>query len=57
MQVADGSLDLRAVRERAERGAVISALARADGNIAKASELLGVTRPTPYDLMHGLAIQ
>ncbi|CAN5728174.1 PEP-CTERM-box response regulator transcription factor [soil metagenome] len=50
-------LDLRTVRERAERGAVVAALARADGNIAKASEILGVSRPTLYDLMHRLTIK
>jgi two-component system NtrC family response regulator len=50
-------LDLRAVREKAERGAVIAALARANGNIVKASEILGVTRPTLYDLMRRLSIQ
>ena len=53
----DPVLDLRAVRDQAERGAVVMALARANGNIAKASELLGVTRPTLYDLMRRLAIQ
>ena len=50
-------LDLRGVREHAERAAVVSALVRADGNIAKASEVLGVSRPTLYDLMHRLAIK
>jgi two-component system NtrC family response regulator len=50
-------LDLRAVREAAERQAIISALARTNSNIAKASELLGVSRPTLYDLMHKLAIK
>ena len=56
---ADGepSLELRSVREKAERGAVIAALARANGNIVKASEILGVTRPTLYDLMRRLSIQ
>jgi two-component system NtrC family response regulator len=35
---------------------MVQALARADGNIVKAAELLGVSRPTLYDLMshHGL---
>ncbi|MDT7837691.1 PEP-CTERM-box response regulator transcription factor [Aquabacterium sp. OR-4] len=51
-----GDLDLRRVREAAERQAVLAALARTDSNIAKASELLGVSRPTLYDLMHRLAI-
>ncbi len=54
---ATSSLDLRSVREKAERIAVVSALARANGNIAKASELLGISRPTLYDLMHRLAIK
>ena len=50
-------LDLRSARESAERAAVVAALARANGNIAKASEILGVSRPTLYDLMHRLAIK
>jgi transcriptional regulator of acetoin/glycerol metabolism len=35
---------------------MVKALARAGGNIFKASELLGVSRPTLYDLMnhHGI---
>ncbi len=56
-QAGDATLDLRTVRERAERSAVIGALARTDGNIVKASELLGVSRPTLYDLMHRLSIK
>ena len=52
----DASLDLRTVREKAERSAVVKALARANGNIVKASEILGVTRPTLYDLMSRLMI-
>ena len=50
-------LNLRAIREAAERGAVVTALARANGSIVKASEILGVTRPTLYDLMNRLAIR
>ena len=57
-EVAEGEeLDLRVVRERAERRAVVAALARSDGNIARASELLGVSRPTLYDLMARLQIK
>jgi two-component system, NtrC family, response regulator len=50
-------LDLRTVREAAERKAIVAALARTNGNIVKASEVLGVSRPTLYDLMHRLAIK
>jgi two-component system NtrC family response regulator len=50
-------LDLRTVREAAERQAIVAALARANGNIVKASELLGVSRPTLYDLMKKLSIK
>jgi len=51
------SLDLRTVRDRAERQAVVAALARSDGNIARAAEILGVSRPTLYDLMNRLQIK
>ena len=50
-------LDLRAVREAAERQAIVTALARANGSIVKASEILGVSRPTLYDLIKRLAIK
>ena len=50
------SINLRQVRDNAEYNAVIKALARVDGNIAKAAELLGVSRPTLYDLMNRHAI-
>lgn len=51
------SLDLRTVRERAERQAVVAALARTDGNVARTAEILGVSRPTLYDLMNRLQIK
>jgi two-component system NtrC family response regulator len=54
---AASDLDLRKVREAAERQAILAALARTNSNIVKASELLGVSRPTLYDLMHRLAIK
>ena len=50
-------LDLRTVREAAERQAIVAALARTNGNIVKASEMLGISRPTLYDLMRKLSIK
>ena len=44
-------LNLRQVREEAERRAVLRALARTNGNIVKAAAALGVSRPSLYDLM------
>ncbi len=48
--------NLRQVRDEAEYRAIVRALARVEGNIVKASELLGVSRPTLYDLLerHGI---
>jgi len=45
------SLNLRIVRQHAETQAIRQALTRAAGNISRSAELLGVTRPTLYDLM------
>jgi two-component system NtrC family response regulator len=43
--------NLKEVRSRAERQAIFQALAITDGNISRSAELLGVSRPTFYDLM------
>ena len=51
------SLDLRTARDAAEKKTIIAALGRVDGNIVKAAELLGVSRPTLYDLMHRLGLK
>ncbi|OZY87715.1 PEP-CTERM-box response regulator transcription factor [Cellvibrio mixtus] len=45
------SLNLRHVRQEAERGAILRALSMTDNNISAAAKLLGITRPTFYDLI------
>lgn len=51
------TLDLRTVRDEAEKRAVITALSRMNGNVVKAAEILGVSRPTLYDLMHRFGLK
>jgi two-component system NtrC family response regulator len=46
------SLNLREVRQRAESKAIRIALMKNFGNISRAAEQLGVTRPTLYDLLN-----
>ena len=46
------SLNLREVRQVAETKAIRVALTKSYGNISKAAELLGITRPTLYDLLN-----
>lgn len=50
-------IDLRRVRDEAERRAIVTALGRANGNLMRASEILGISRPTLYDLMHRLGLK
>ena len=44
-------LNLVQAREEAERREIPRALSRAEGNVSQAAKLLGVSRPTLYDLM------
>ncbi|MCW8885806.1 MAG: PEP-CTERM-box response regulator transcription factor [Motiliproteus sp.] len=44
--------NLKEAREKMERSLILRAISQAESNITKASELLGVTRPTLYSLMN-----
>ncbi len=49
--------NLRQVREEAEKQAVLKVMARVDGNIARAADLLGISRPTLYDLLNRFGLR
>ncbi len=44
-------LNLKAAREQADRRVIRHALARSEGNISSTAKLLGISRPTLYDLL------
>lgn len=54
--VENMNFNLRELREKVERQAIVRALSHVDGKVAPAAELLGVSRPTLYDLIKKLHI-
>jgi two-component system, NtrC family, response regulator len=50
-------LNLRQVRDEAEKNAVLRALGRVNGNLSKAADLLGVSRPTLYEIIHRFGLK
>ncbi|MEO1730233.1 MAG: PEP-CTERM-box response regulator transcription factor [Pseudomonadota bacterium] len=44
-------LNLKAAREQSDRRVIRHALARSEGNISSTAKLLGISRPTLYDLL------
>ncbi|HEY0043336.1 MAG TPA: PEP-CTERM-box response regulator transcription factor [Allosphingosinicella sp.] len=50
-------VNLKAAREAADRRAIRQALARAENNISSAAKLLGISRPTLYDLLKQYGLQ
>ena len=51
------ALNLRAARESADRRAIRLALSRTENNISGAAKLLGISRPTLYDLIKQYQLQ
>ena len=50
-------INLKAAREVTDRRVITRALARAEGNISGTARLLGISRPTLYDLMKSYDLQ
>ncbi len=53
----ESHLNLRSAREAADRVAIRRAMTQSEGNISLASKLLGISRPTLYDLLKQYRIQ
>jgi two-component system NtrC family response regulator len=51
------AVNLKAAREEADRRAIRKALAQTDNNISGAAKLLGISRPTLYDLLKQYGLQ
>ena len=45
------ALNIKSARERADRTVIRHALARSEGNISSTAKMLGISRPTLYDLL------
>jgi len=56
-EVTEQPFNLREVREKAESRAILHALSLTDNNVSRTAEMLGVTRPTLYNLMRKYAIK
>ena len=54
---ADITLNIKAAREQADRRLIRQALARSEGNISNTAKLLGISRPTLYDLLKQYDLQ
>jgi len=50
-EVSLNALNLKSAREQTDRKVIRHALARSEGNISSTAKLLGVSRPTLYDLL------
>ena len=54
---ASDVLNLKAAREQSDRKIIRHALARTEGNISGTARMLGISRPTLYDLLKQYDLQ
>jgi two-component system NtrC family response regulator len=53
----DADFSLRYMREQAERQAILRALSHSAGKVSAAADLLGISRPTMYDMIRKLNLK
>ncbi|HEX9807011.1 MAG TPA: helix-turn-helix domain-containing protein, partial [Alteraurantiacibacter sp.] len=51
------TLNLKSAREQVDRKVIRHALARSEGNISSTARMLGISRPTLYDLLKQYDLQ
>jgi two-component system NtrC family response regulator len=51
------TFNLREIRDRSDRKAIVRALNHVGGKVSQAAELLGISRPTMYDLMRKFGLK
>ena len=51
LELEQEPFNLRQVRETAEHRAILRALSYSENNVSRTAEMLGITRPTLYNLM------
>ena len=56
-EAGEMALNLKQAREEADRRMIRQALARSQGNISMTAKLLGISRPTLYDLLKQYDLQ
>jgi two-component system NtrC family response regulator len=54
---AQNARTLKDIRDEAEKDAVLRVLSRVNGNMSRAADLLGVSRPTLYDLLNRFGLK
>jgi two-component system NtrC family response regulator len=51
------TFNLREIRDRGDRQAIVRALGHVSGKVSQAAELLGISRPTMYDLLRKFGLK